>query len=307
MRGEILRRKGSEILYNDTVLTGDPHDVRHMLDRRRLSILNALSIRPMSIKRIVRQVRLRKKDIESALSFMSGIGLVREVGGSQKDPVYEKIAGSVTLDLDPVLRSSSLINISDMDSSVKRFYNVFLDRGEFNGLICVGSSDPHGEYKAVAKDTNYAIYLGMFLGRYVSLPKSFPVVLDTDVISKNLFGNDMILLGGPVTNMVTRDINSFLPVKFFKEEGWMFKYKDSVYGSESEGIIERIRNPYDKSKTIILLSGIKNKGTLSAILAATRFASSTLKNYQGEQTWHSIIRGYDVSGKGGIDVVEPVY
>ncbi|MCW1301987.1 MAG: hypothetical protein OH316_02535, partial [Candidatus Parvarchaeota archaeon] len=104
-----------------------------------------------------------------------------------------------------------------------------------------------------------------------------------------------------------RDINNFLPVKFFKEEGWMLKYKDNIYGNENEGVIERIRNPYDKSKTIILLSGIKNKGTLSAILAATKFASSTFKNYQGEQTWHTIIRGYDVSGKGSIDVVEPVY
>ncbi|MCW1294057.1 MAG: hypothetical protein QXJ12_01430 [Candidatus Parvarchaeota archaeon] len=307
MKGEIIRKERNEFLYNDTILTSDPSKMKRILNRKALSILNSLSNKPLNLSRIIKQVRLRKKEVESALSFMSDMGLIRELRSGSKELVYEKIAGSVTFDIDPVFRGSSLMNANDMDSNVRRFYNTFLDKGEFNGYICVGSSDPHGEYKAIAKDTNYAIYLGMFFGRYVSLPKDFPIVLDTDVISRNLFGSDLMVIGGPVTNMVTRDINNFLPVKFFKEEGWMLKYKDNIYGNENEGVIERIRNPYDKSKTIILLSGIKNKGTLSAILAATKFASSTFKNYQGEQTWHTIIRGYDVSGKGSIDVVEPVY
>ncbi len=307
MRGEIIRRVRSDLFYNDTALVEDQSKIRRLIDKKAIGILDALSNKPLDMQHIIRQAKIKKKEAESLVNLMIDEGILREVRSGSKGTLYEKVVGSLAFDVNPTLRSSSLMNIADMDSNVKRFYNTFIDNGTFNGLICVGSSDPHGEYKAIAKDTNYAVYLGMFLGRYVSLPKDFPIVLDTDVISRNLFKNDLILVGGPVTNLVTRDINNFLPVKFFKEEGWMLKYRDSIYGNENEGIIERIRNPYDKSKVIILISGIKNKGTLAAVLAATKFASSIFKNYQGEQTWYNIIRGYDISGKGGIDVVESVY
>ncbi|MGC8516643.1 MAG: hypothetical protein ACP5MT_01985 [Candidatus Acidifodinimicrobium sp.] len=307
MRGEVIRRVRENLLYNDTALVDNSLNIKRLIDKKALSILEALSAKPLDLQHIMRHAKINKKEAESLINLMLEAGVLREIRSGSKTALYEKIVGSITFDVNPTLRNTSLLNIGDMDSNVKRFYSPFLDNGTFNGLICVGSADPHGEYKAVAKDTNYAIYLGMFLGRYVSLPKEFPIVLDTDVISKNLFKNDMILIGGPVTNLVTRDINNFLPVKFFKEEGWMLKYRDNVYGNENEGIIERIRNPYDKSKAIILISGIKNKGTLAAVLAATKFAPSILKNYQGEQAWYNVIRGYDISGKGSIDVVESVY
>ena len=55
----------------------------------------------------------------------------------------------------------------------------FIDQeNKFDGLIIVGSPNPHGIFKTSARDGHYAIQLAFFLGNVCNLPSGFVVKLD---------------------------------------------------------------------------------------------------------------------------------
>ncbi len=305
MKNYILKNDGENYFVNDTKLLEDIKDVKNIADEKAITILKKISKKQYKADALSKELKIDKKALNLYLSKMEKAGLVEIT--QQKDTqlvkaVYNSFSYEINqnnVKFDPRSRNKE-------NQYALNFFSKFINNGKFNGYICVGASDPHGEYKSVAKDSHYTAYLGMFLGQFIDLPSSLPIVLDTDVISKNMFKNNLIVIGGPVTNLVTRDINNFLPIKFIKEEGWALKDRNGIHIRDYEGTIEKIKNPFDKEKDIILIAGVRNIGTLSAILAATRFSNLTFKGYSNEAPWSMMVRGYDIDGDGQIDSIETV-
>ncbi len=169
----------------------------------------------------------------------------------------------------------------------------------FDGYIVVGSPEPHGPHKARARDGHYATHLAMTLGKYFNTTE-FSVKLDTDIKAEKEMNKNLILIGGPITNIIMKDINEHLPVQFSDKEPWGLHSKRTGmdYTEENTGIIAKIKNPYDKEKVIIALAGIRNGGTKATVITL----SNNPEMLKGKD--YLIVQGYDYNGDGKIDSVE---
>lgn len=305
MKTFILKTDENGYFLNDTKIMKDINSIRPIANDLAMDVMKHLSKKAASSDELAKLLKTSKKKIQLVIKTLEKADLIAIQNTTPKrGNIYKNVSNSFSYEVADANLKVALKEQRIEDESTASFFRKFIKDGKFDGLICVGSTDPHGEYKSVAKDTHYAMYLTMFFGQFCELPKNFPIVLDTDVISKNLFKNNIILIGGPVTNLVTRDVNSYLPIKFEKEDGWGLKDRDGVHTRDYEGVVEKIKNPFDKSKDIILLSGIRHIGTFSSILASTKFSKMTFKGYSNEPTWSALVRGYDIDGDGEIDSIE---
>ncbi len=194
------------------------------------------------------------------------------------------------------------------ESAAFGFLREFLKDGIFSGKIVVGSSDPHGPYKARARDGHLAAELAAFLGANCSGFELPLVFLDTMVNDLKQENSNLIILGGPVTNKLAMQVNEYLPIKFVSGQGsWSIKSGPSgkEYNEDYVGIIEKIPHPHFKGKWILLIAGKRNTGTIAAIRALVNKTSQTIKpNIHNSSVFAHVVEGLDVNGDGLIDEVE---
>lgn len=188
---------------------------------------------------------------------------------------------------------------------VGRFLEEFTRDGTFAGSIVVGSPYTHGPFNTTSRDSPYAVELGFFLGRLFAPPKGLVVRLDTEVKALGPGKEDMILVGGPVANIITMDLNSHLAVNFDWKQVWRMESTRSgrPYSDEQVGLIAKVQNPWSKSRMIVLLSGLHAVGTMAAILGLTRFADEVLDGYTPGEDFYRVVAGQDRDGDGRLDAV----
>ena len=132
-----------------------------------------------------------------------------------------------------------------------------------------------------------------------------------DVKAEKEEGNNLIVIGGPGTNLITQELNEFLPIRFnmmpsehgFLLGGLVSEKTQKVYTADSMGVIARIVNPWNSNKRVIVLAGNKAVGTKACVLALTKFWKKTLKNFSDEK-FSVVIQGFDLDGDGKVDSIE---
>ncbi len=188
---------------------------------------------------------------------------------------------------------------------LSRFLEEFSHGGAFDGTIVVGSPYPHGPFLTTARDSPYAVQLGFFLGRLFASPKGLVTRLDTEVKAAGADRENMILVGGPVANIITLDLNAHLIVTFDWKQVWHVESSRThrSYTEEDVGLVAKVRNPWNPEKTILLLSGLHYQGTLSSILGLTEFSESVLEGYSSGRDFYRVVSGQDRDGDGRIDSV----
>jgi hypothetical protein len=199
-----------------------------------------------------------------------------------------------------------------MDAQIQGFFKEFTKDGVFDGKIVVGSPTPHGPFKTSARDGHYASYLTFFLGQFMKAPEEFVIKLDVDVKAEKEEKKNLVLVGGPGTNLLTQDVNEHLPIRFSmqpSEQGFLFgglfsKKTGHVYTADVAGLVANIENPWDRSKRVIILAGNKAVGTKACVLALTNFWKKTLKNYNGQDAFATVIQGFDLDGDGKVDSID---
>ncbi len=199
----------------------------------------------------------------------------------------------------PTLQSST------RPKALGRFFNEFVQASEFDGCIVVGSPLPHGASATQARDGHYAVQLGFALGQYVTLPTTFPVKLDVDLKAERLQGSNLIVIGGPRTNVISDELNRYLPVRF-KEGGFWGSIVDRdgrSYNSEVDSVVVKVKNPWNREKTCILAAGLTGAGTKAAIIGICNFADVLFRRYVSGE-FSSVLRGLDKDGDGKVDSVE---
>lgn len=182
----------------------------------------------------------------------------------------------------------------------------FISDNGVNFLMVVGSPDPHGPWKERALDSPTAIDLGLFLGSFLREKKGIPNYrLDTETRESDL-KNNLILVGGPVANMITSRVNGKLPVYFdTKTRNIVSRLSKKTYSDDENGFISIIENPWEKSKKILVFSGKRFLGTRAAILAFVNDIDRVLEGNRFDRNSKSrVIRGYDMDGDGIIDSYE---
>ncbi len=188
---------------------------------------------------------------------------------------------------------------------VARFLEEFSRRGAFDGAIVIGSPYPHGPFLTTARDSPYAVELGFFLGRLFAPPKGFVVRLDTEVKAAGAGKEHMILVGGPVANIITADLNPHLAVNFDWRQAWRVESSRThrTYADEQVGLIAKVPNPWNAGKAIVILSGLHYAGTHAGILGLSRFADTVLEGYEPGREFYRVLAGQDRDGDGRIDAV----
>jgi len=112
------------------------------------------------------------------------------------------------------------------------------------------------------------------------------VMADTEVTETDLSENSFILIGGPVANKITKELNENLPIKFENKDGrWGLEhnlpedtlvfsgfYDKLVKSIEKEryedpniGVMEAFRNPYNEEKYGALIAGNAREGTSNVV------------------------------------------
>ncbi len=183
------------------------------------------------------------------------------------------------------------------------YLEPFIKNGKLDALIIVGSPDPHGPDKARSRDGYYGIDLALFLGTFLNYVPGFNVKLDTDVRENDL-DNNLILIGGPITNRVMERFNDKLPIKF--ENGNIKSIiTNENYPHDECGIIVKTKNPINKDKSILVVAGKRFSGTRAAIIAFLKhFKRITKGNMHNNNITANVVEGIDLDSDGIIDDVE---
>jgi DNA-binding transcriptional ArsR family regulator len=199
------------------------------------------------------------------------------------------------------------LQASGRSKALGRFLDEFVHDGEFDGWIVVGSPLQHGAAGTQARDGHYAVQLGFALGQFVALPSRFPVKLDVDIRSEKLLESNLIVVGGPRTNVVAQELNPALPIRF-REGGFWGSIVDETgksYTSELDCIVAKVRNPWDPEKWCVIASGLTGAGTKAAIIGICNFPEVVFHDYSSGD-FASLLRGIDKDGDGKVDSVEVV-
>lgn len=193
---------------------------------------------------------------------------------------------------------------SPISGKLTSFFSEFIDeRGIFAGSIVVGSPKKHGPFMTSARDGHYAVQLGIFLGKLCGLEDRFVVKLDTEVKSEDATDRNLMLVGGPITNTISRDVNEKLTVGFDWDRTWRITSKrtNKEYRGENLGLIAKIK---DGDYVRMLFSGLDFKGTKTCIIAITQNHNEILNDYESDEEFYRIIKGLDRDGDGKTDDIE---
>ncbi len=272
-----------------------------------VKIINAFR-KPDYPSNVAQELGVSKQAVSFHVKRLVKAGVLKEVG---KTEVKGGLARLYMADVSgiavvfPKPRWRRRAKFLEMPPPLSTFLHPFIYDEKLNGLVVVGSPHPHGPFRAVAADGHYSFQLGLFLGRYVAFPDDFVVRLDVDVKSEKLHYNNMLLLGGPGTNIITAMVNSSLPICFNERNFWAgLSSPKQIYSSEFVGLVAKIPNPVEPSKTVIVLAGLRASGTKAAVIALTQNWQKLLTTYHGQESWAAVVEGLDLDGDGKIDSVE---
>ncbi|MFX1251850.1 MAG: helix-turn-helix domain-containing protein [Promethearchaeota archaeon] len=253
------------------------------------------------------------KLLELDLIELAGIKEVR--GGKAK--LYRCAVDSLFLPINKLKESnmaekeppSPALSLISLDSTPASFFqNILGPQVKKTFRLVVGSPDAHGPYRASARDGHYAIQLALLLGQLsvASYSQDFAslVALDVEMTNDENLQRPLIVVGGPVTNLVAERINAYLPIKFSETKPFGLISKKAeimVYVNDTVGIISKIPNPWAREYDLILLAGLKREGTWSAVLALTKFWKRILADIEDCSFFSCVVEGIDVAGDGIID------
>jgi hypothetical protein len=247
----------------------------------------------MCPKDVAKHMRVHEQKIYYHFHKLEKAGIIAVVQREERGGTVAKIYGLVAPSF--FVRFSEMKEIDRVPKTVPDFLKPFIINHEMDAMIVVGSPDPHGPERARSRDAYYAIDLSMFLGTFLTKADTC-VKLDTEIVVDDLKQN-LIVIGGPVINRITRKINEDLPVKFDEKKNIFSKASMKSYFSDDCGIIVGIQNPFNKDKKILVIAGKRYSGTRAAVLAFIRkFGEISKKQF-------SIVEGVDADSDGIVDDV----
>jgi DNA-binding transcriptional ArsR family regulator len=313
----LLREENKTQKVKDIALVEDPQKLKLILNALSWKMLKMLSEREMYPLEIARKLGIHEQKVYYHIRKLCRAGAITVAREEEKKGAtakyYKAAAPAFGIELPQEYRTIEKLSLLGMEEQIRKFFKEFVRKdGTFDGKIVVGSPTPHGPFKTSARDGHYASHLGFFLGQFVRPPEDFVIKLDVDVKAEKEEKNNLILVGGPGTNLLAEEVNGCLPIRFnmrASEEGFLFgglvsKKTGRVYTADAVGVVAKVVNPWDKNKRVIVLAGNKAVGTKACVIALTDYWQKTLKGYGSEEPYARVIQGFDLNGDGKVDSIE---
>lgn len=297
---EDLHTKGIELVR-------DPEILKAALNPLAWKILNMTNEQPSYPNEIAKKLKLNEQNVYYHIRKLQKSGLIECVNEEKKQGAICKYfvptaqAFGIMLSGQKAKKESSGFNPMTDD-----FFFEFVRKGIFDGSVVVGAPTPHGPHLTEARDGHYAVQLGFLLGSLCELEDNFIVSLDVDVKAEKKQNRNMILIGGPVTNIIASELNEKLAVKFVWNNAWQIcsSVSKRCYAQENCGLIAKVKNPWDKNKSVILIAGLRYNGTKACVIGITQQIDKILKDYSKQKEFYRVINGLDRDGDGKIDDIE---
>ncbi|WP_414837265.1 helix-turn-helix domain-containing protein [Candidatus Nanosalina sp. VS9-1] len=284
----------------------DEEKLKALSDDTRRKIIELLAEEEMYPREVARELGLEKQKIYYHFNKLEDSGLIEQTdekkvsGGSAT--LYAASAPSYVFDTG----ASGEENFRPViDAKAESFLRPFIRNGEVRGRIVVGSPEQHGPDKVQARDGHLAGEIGLEVGKFGEADGK-NVFLDTEIVRDSLFEDSMILIGGVLTNTITRRFNEAFPVSF---EGENFPYREistpeTSYSEDAIGVVAKTTNPENEDEAVFLVAGVRNSGTEAAVLAFKNL-ESLVDNYS-EGDFYRVVQGLDMNGDGEIDDYEVI-
>ena len=289
-----------------------PEDLKVAMSPLAWKILQLLTEKPYYPKEIGKKLKVHEQKIYYHIRNLEKsklIKLVREERRQGAITKYYYITNpALALVLKPLEPATKFFK---MKQEYDEFLKPFIVDGKLNALFVIGSPEPHGPTKQRGHDGIFATNLGLFFGRFLNYVPGNSVRLDTEM-KKDDLKNNLIIIGGPAINHITAKVNSKLPIRFVKVKH-NGNYYDSFhstiskknYTDESYGIIVKTKNPFDKTKKIMVLAGRKFGGTQATMLAFLLKFDELCRGNSYKNKYHArVVDGLDLDHDGKIDFVE---
>ncbi len=310
----LVKENNQNMKYSPVKILDNPN--LKVLDHEvRQKIMQKLSEKPMFAAQLARELEIHEQKVYYHLKQLVNTGVLEEAGKEEiRGTVAKKYQAkhtSFAYSIDENWKEFNQL-LEPEDSELRTFLDPFIEKRQLNCDFVVGSPDPHGPYKSYARDGHYATDLALFLGRYCEVPDKFSVKIDVDVKAEKTHKRNMIVVGGPGTNIITQELNEFLPIKFDikeSEEGFLCSGIVSEKTGrrtteEKAGIIARIPNPWNPDNSVLILAGFRCIGSKTAVIGLTRYADKILQKFNDQKQFAAIVDGFDMDGDGKIDSVE---
>lgn len=312
----LLQSDGQTQQIKEITLQTNPQNLKMILGELSWKILTLLAKKEMYPLEVAKHLGMHEQKIYYHIRKLERAGAIiiaREENKKGATAKYYKPASpAFGIEFEGGYTPITNLCLPDVNQQLQEFFKEFLTEGIFDGKIVVGSPLAHGPFKTSARDGHYAAHLALFLGQFAKMPSEFAVKLDVDVKAEKEEKNNLILVGGPGTNLLTQEINEHLPIKFImqsSQQGFLLGGLSStktgqVYTSDVSGLVAKIVNPWDHSKRIVVLAGNKAVGTKACVIALTNLWKKSLEKYKGQDTFAVVIVGFDLDGDGKVDSIE---
>lgn len=307
----LLKEKDGKLYYKEVRVEQDPSRLKGLLNETRWEILKLLAERPRYPAEIADELGMHEQKVYYHIRELESSGIIEVVERKERGGAIAKYY-SITdygfvLELPFGDERMTDISMTEEPRYVRNFLNPFVSDGKVNTRIVVGAPDPHGPHQVRSRDAHLATDIGLFLGQYGSFTGR-KTVLDVDLKSSGDFSGNMVLVGGPLTNMLTSEFNAHMPIKF-RKENFPFRELESAqtgktYTEDAVGFINKFPNPDEPESSILAVAGVRMKGTVAAVLALTEFTEDVLGDYENEEKWGTVVQGKDMDGDGKIDEIE---
>jgi DNA-binding transcriptional ArsR family regulator len=305
----LVREENDRLHYAPVRLLEKPSMIKIIDNPVRMEIIRLLSRQTMYPAEIAKRLKLHEQVVYYHVKQLLNADILsvaekKEIRGTIAKKLFVKHM-NFALALSEEWKDIGGLLSPETDKKLEAFLDPFVKEGGLQAKFVVGSPDPHGPFKARARDSHYAIDLALFMGRHAGAPKESSVKLDVET-SFETENSNLILVGGPVTNLLVSSVNEQLPVRFSEGKEWaIFSEKtQKKYSQEAFGIVAKMPNPHFPNRSLLILAGISSSGTKAAVLSLTSQHRSLLTTYTSQTKWGAVVQGFDIDGDGKIDSVE---
>jgi predicted transcriptional regulator len=312
----IISNENGNTISKKILMFENVTDIKILSNNIAWKIIELLSSKDMYPAQVAKALNLYDQTVYYYIRKLAKIGAIEQVGtrlirgGTAR--LYSASSPSFGLELEgktEKLESSNYIKV-EKRKNIPYILNEFYENNSFSGLIVVGAPDPHGPYKSSSRDGHYAVHLSFYLGTLSeSYTSGFIVKLDVDAkAEKDIDNRNLILIGGPGTNIVTSEFNRYLQIKFNEDNYWsgLTDQSGRIFNMDNHGLIAKINNPYNKDKKILILAGVRSIGTKAAVIALTNYGNKIYDNSSTDNQLALVVQGFDMNADGKIDHVDIV-
>ncbi len=261
----------------------------------RWKILEILSEKPMYPLKIAKSLKLHEQKVYYHLRLLEKYNFVERKKTNEGIITYyttKPIAYSII----PKWVKSKVKEMSiNAFAPPPPILDGFIENGKINCKIAVGGTIPHGKLKRISRSSYIAGEIAVTLGRYGSSEEQL-VYTDMNLDTKK---SNLIVISGMHVNMIQAELNKYLPIRFDKSGNKIIStISKEEYSEPNTGFICRIKNPFDKSKSVIVLAGLESSGTKAAVYAFKKYLLKISKgNMYDRNTMARVVYGVEKNRK----------